>query len=42
MAERVGLATESAKVMSKRAPRLLIIAGVPGVGKSTFIEKFGF
>ena len=35
MVERVGLATESAKVMSKRAPRLLIIAGTTGVGKST-------
>ena len=35
MVERVGLATESAKVMSKRAPRLLIIAGATGVGKST-------
>jgi 2-phosphoglycerate kinase len=35
MVERVGLATESAKSMSTVAPRLLILAGATGVGKST-------
>ena len=35
MVERVGLAAESAKAMSQVAPRLLILAGAPGVGKST-------
>ena len=35
MVERVGLAAESAKAMSQVAPRLLILAGATGVGKST-------
>ena len=35
MVERVGLAAESAKSMSQVAPRLLILAGATGVGKST-------
>ena len=35
MVERVGLAAESAKTMSQVAPRLLILAGATGVGKST-------
>ena len=35
MVERVGLATDSAKSMSTVAPRLLILAGATGVGKST-------
>ena len=35
MVERVGLATESAKSMSTVAPRLLILSGATGVGKST-------
>ena len=35
MVERVGLAAESARTMSQVAPRLLILAGATGVGKST-------
>jgi len=39
MVERVGLATESAKSMSTVAPRLLILAGATGVGKSTVARE---
>jgi 2-phosphoglycerate kinase len=39
MVEQVGLAIESAKAMSQVAPRLLILAGVNGVGKSTAVRE---
>lgn len=35
MAQRVGMAQQTAQTLSSRPPRLLIIAGATGVGKST-------
>ena len=39
MSRRVGLADAAAKAISTRAPRLLVIAGATGVGKSTASVK---
>ena len=41
MARTVGLAETTAKTIAKRPPRLLIIAGATGTGKSTVAMKIG-
>ena len=41
MAQKVGLAQTTAKTIAKKPPRLLIIAGATGTGKSTVAMKIG-
>ena len=41
MARTVGLAETTAKTIANRPPRLLIIAGATGTGKSTVAMKIG-
>ena len=41
MARKVGIAETTAKTIANRPPRLLIIAGATGTGKSTVAMKLG-